>query len=270
MTQPLSEFCQNNGIVLYALPPNTTHILQPADVSVFKPLKLEWKKTIRKWQKLPENVNSCVTKVNFCKVFQSTLDGYDMKNHIINGFRKCGLFPLDPENVDFTKCVQNIIEQQNELNVETNDPLTSEEIRAAEKVILRLRNKLIPKGVNVDLIFDEIKILENEASRQIVIEVGDMIPLDDVTIIPYDNIYVQNDNINLSEPIASTSSFSSPHSQEQNDLNPEVSYEQSTESTLLNSEIPSCDDTVLPIGYHTNNDDYDTEYRRLDNNFQCN
>ncbi|KAG5883640.1 hypothetical protein JTB14_025143 [Gonioctena quinquepunctata] len=98
------------------------------------------------------------------------LDGYDMKNHIINGFRKCGLFPLDPENVDFTKCVQNIIEQQNELNVETNDPLTSEEIRAAEKVILRLRNKLIPKGVNVDLIFDEIKILENEASRQIVIE----------------------------------------------------------------------------------------------------
>ncbi|KAG5858417.1 hypothetical protein JTB14_010103 [Gonioctena quinquepunctata] len=41
MTQPLSEFCQNNGIVLYALPPNTTHILQPADVSVFKPLKLE-------------------------------------------------------------------------------------------------------------------------------------------------------------------------------------------------------------------------------------
>ncbi|KAG5890112.1 hypothetical protein JTB14_005243 [Gonioctena quinquepunctata] len=162
------------------------------------------------------------------------------------------------ENVDFTKCVQNIIEQQNELNVETNDPLTSEEIRAAEKVILRLRNKLLPKGVNVDLIFDEIKILENVASRQIVIEVGDMIPLDDVTIIPYDNIYVQNDNINLSEPIASTSSFSSPHSQEQNDLNPEVSYEQSTESTLLNSEIPSCDDTVLPIGYHTNNDDYDT------------
>ncbi|KAG5895651.1 hypothetical protein JTB14_008660 [Gonioctena quinquepunctata] len=165
MTQTLSEFCQNNGIVLYALPPNTTHILQPAD---------------------------------------------------------------------------NILEQQNELNVETNDPLTSEEIRAAEKVILRLRNKPIPKGVNGDLIFDEIKILENEASRQIVIEVGDMIPLDDVTIIPFDNIYVQNNNINLSEPIA------------------KVSYEQSTESTLLNSEIPSCDDTVLPIGYHTNNDDYDT------------
>ncbi|KAG5889833.1 hypothetical protein JTB14_023158 [Gonioctena quinquepunctata] len=139
------------------------------------------------------------------------LDGYDMKNHIINGFRKCGLFPLDPKNVDFTKCVQNIIVQQNELNVETNDPLTSDEIRAAEKVILRLRNKLIPRGVNVDLIFDGIKILENEALRQIVIEVGDMIPLDDVTIIPYDNIYVQNDNINQSEPIASTSSFSSPH-----------------------------------------------------------
>lgn len=35
----LSEFCNNNGIILYGLPPNTTHIMQPADVSVFKPLK---------------------------------------------------------------------------------------------------------------------------------------------------------------------------------------------------------------------------------------
>lgn len=34
-----SEFCEKHGIILYGLPPNTTHMLQPADVSVFRPLK---------------------------------------------------------------------------------------------------------------------------------------------------------------------------------------------------------------------------------------
>ncbi|KAJ0181661.1 hypothetical protein K1T71_002383 [Dendrolimus kikuchii] len=39
MTLPLSLFCEENGIILYALPANTTHMLQPADVSAFRPLK---------------------------------------------------------------------------------------------------------------------------------------------------------------------------------------------------------------------------------------
>ncbi|KAJ8935021.1 hypothetical protein NQ314_013046 [Rhamnusium bicolor] len=116
MTLPLSEFCERNGIILYALPPNTTHILQPADVSVFKPLKSEWKNTIRKWQSRSENVQCCVTKLNFCKVFQETLENYEMKQHIINGFRKCGLYPLSPDNVDYSKCVQNVLEKKNRAN----------------------------------------------------------------------------------------------------------------------------------------------------------
>lgn len=44
MTLPLSQFCEQNGIILYALPPNTTHILQSVDVSVFRPMKQEWRK----------------------------------------------------------------------------------------------------------------------------------------------------------------------------------------------------------------------------------
>lgn len=47
LTMELSEFCCNNGIIFFALPPNTTHIMQPADVSVFEPLKSNWKKTVR-------------------------------------------------------------------------------------------------------------------------------------------------------------------------------------------------------------------------------
>ena len=34
------------GIVLICLLPNSTHILQPLDVSVFRPLKVEWRKVM--------------------------------------------------------------------------------------------------------------------------------------------------------------------------------------------------------------------------------
>ncbi|CAH0728792.1 unnamed protein product, partial [Brenthis ino] len=95
MSMPLSQFCAENDI---ALPPNTTHIMQLADVSVFRPLKQEWKKTLRNWQAKPENLNKTVTKTNFCKVFKETLDT-DMTQDIKNGFRKCGLFPFNPKKL---------------------------------------------------------------------------------------------------------------------------------------------------------------------------
>ncbi|XP_039300746.1 tigger transposable element-derived protein 1-like [Nilaparvata lugens] len=43
LTLQLSEFCEQNGIILIALPPNTTHFMQPMDVAVFRGLKEAWK-----------------------------------------------------------------------------------------------------------------------------------------------------------------------------------------------------------------------------------
>ena len=47
MSLTLSKKCEEMQIILYALLPNTTHILQPADVSVFAPAKTYWKSTVR-------------------------------------------------------------------------------------------------------------------------------------------------------------------------------------------------------------------------------
>jgi hypothetical protein len=40
LTFNVSKFCAENGIILFALYPNATHILQPADVALFKPRKI--------------------------------------------------------------------------------------------------------------------------------------------------------------------------------------------------------------------------------------
>ena len=41
------DLCRQNDIILFCLPPHTTHALQPLDVSVFKSLKDHYAKTVR-------------------------------------------------------------------------------------------------------------------------------------------------------------------------------------------------------------------------------
>lgn len=99
-----SKFCSENQIILYSLLPNATHILQPADVSVFRPLKVNWRATIADWKKKTGNLS--VTRVLFGPLFESCLDS--ITPYIIkNGFRKCGLFPFNVQAVDFTKCMSD-------------------------------------------------------------------------------------------------------------------------------------------------------------------
>lgn len=50
LTLHLSRFCRENKVILVALPPNATHILQPLDVAVFGPMKQNWRDTVRKFK----------------------------------------------------------------------------------------------------------------------------------------------------------------------------------------------------------------------------
>ena len=163
MSMALSLFCDENGIVLYALPPNTTHIMQPADVSVFKPLKQEWKKTLRNWQVKPENLNKTVTKTNFCKVFKETLD-LDMTQSIKNGFRKCGLFPFDVEAVDFTKCVKDFQERRKKRSLSSGG-LTERDYVSAIKVVVSIKENLLKRGIDPDIVCSEIELSKSSFSK---------------------------------------------------------------------------------------------------------
>lgn len=49
LTYQLSQLCSNFNIILIALYPNSTRILQPADVAAFCPLKARWKNGVFEW-----------------------------------------------------------------------------------------------------------------------------------------------------------------------------------------------------------------------------
>lgn len=88
MTLLLSEFCSENGIILVALCPNATHVLQPMDVSLFRPLKNNWTNT--RDRKIGQSTQS-FKKEHVPTALQAALDE-TMKNTAIlpNGFRACG------------------------------------------------------------------------------------------------------------------------------------------------------------------------------------
>lgn len=68
LTMHLSELCEAKGVILVALHPNCTHMLQPADVSVFAPLKKGWQAHVREWKF--NNDYRQVVKSNFAPILQ--------------------------------------------------------------------------------------------------------------------------------------------------------------------------------------------------------
>ena len=100
----IAEFCTEKQILLIALYLNSTHLLQPLDVSVFKSLKSLWTTAKNKWK--AANPLENITKKTFPKVFKEAVDQVSIGT-IVNGFQKTGLYPFDQEKVDYSKCVKD-------------------------------------------------------------------------------------------------------------------------------------------------------------------
>ncbi|KAF2896741.1 hypothetical protein ILUMI_09437, partial [Ignelater luminosus] len=201
LTMKLSQYCLENQIILYALPPN----MQPADVSVFKPLKSEWTNTVRKWQAKPENVNTVLRKSSFCLLLNEVLRNKNLAESIKNGFQKCGLYPFCSDNVDDTKRVQSTLENvSNKVQVASVSKICPEESQSSDfdtatKIIRDIRQDLENCGVDVNTVLSVIekqKLMLNESiltinsyNNSTVDELSSSITLKDEA---EDNEYVNN------------------------------------------------------------------------------
>lgn len=139
MTLHLSQFCSNNGIELFALYPNSTHLIQPMDVAVFKPLKQFWKKSVRDWRL--KNHGKKLRKENFGNIFENALSNIT-KETIQNGFKRCGLCPFNVENVKFS----NIATSENS----RQDMYIKESLAVLEKFITSEKLNKFRKSFDAD------------------------------------------------------------------------------------------------------------------------
>lgn len=101
INEQLYIFCKDKKILLFCLLPNATHILQPCDVSIFKPLKSAWKKSVHKFK---QETKKSVSRLNFAPLFQEAFRAITQES-IKNGFKACGIYPFNPDEVDYTKCI---------------------------------------------------------------------------------------------------------------------------------------------------------------------
>ncbi len=90
LSQEVSELCRENGIVLVALFPNATHILQPLDVAVFGPMKKKWNGITKKW--LLDHNGREKNKADVPEALNAFLSDPVMPQNIISGFRCTGIY----------------------------------------------------------------------------------------------------------------------------------------------------------------------------------
>ena len=92
-----SLFCKENNILLYCLPPHSSHLTQPLDVSFIKPLKSAWRKACSSY--CANNPGFQVMKQEFAQVFREAWLSSIRLSTIASGFRETGLCPFNPAAV---------------------------------------------------------------------------------------------------------------------------------------------------------------------------
>lgn len=88
----LVEKATMENVVILKLPPHTSHLLQPMDLSVFKPLKEDYDNAVIRWQR--KNYGVKMPKQEFSNIISRIWKGFN-STVIQNGFRKAGIFPIN-------------------------------------------------------------------------------------------------------------------------------------------------------------------------------
>ena len=101
MILDLIDLARENNIILFCLPPHTTHLLQPLDVSVFKSLKDHFYRSLRAFCFVKRNV--VVSKKEFASVVKEPFEKAFSISNVKAGFKKCGIYPFDPNVIDQSK-----------------------------------------------------------------------------------------------------------------------------------------------------------------------
>ena len=79
-------------VVLFVLPPNTTHLTQPLEKGCFGPLKMKWTEVCHRYT--TTNPGMVVNRY-FCKLLNEAWPQSMSSSNIMAGFKTTGIYPLD-------------------------------------------------------------------------------------------------------------------------------------------------------------------------------
>ena len=94
----LIQYARENNVILFCLPPHTTHESQPLDTCVFKPLKQNWQEACHHY--IQANPGKIVTKYTFSALLNEAWGKTMVPNIISSGFKRSGIYPFNPTQLN--------------------------------------------------------------------------------------------------------------------------------------------------------------------------
>lgn len=114
----LVRYARDNGVILFCLPPHTTHESQPLDASVFGPLKQHWSEACHDY--IATHPGRVLTKYQFSPLLSTAWTATMTPQNITSGFRRCGIYPF---NRDAIKCNEiGTLSKVSEEDINRSDP----------------------------------------------------------------------------------------------------------------------------------------------------
>lgn len=115
----LIEMAIANDVVIVKLPPHSSHLLQPMDLCVFKPLKMAWDAQLIKWQR--QNYGTKLPKPMFCTIISKIWSQINPAI-LIKGFEKGGLHPFNNEVIPAENYDPEAYKRWCDSNCKNNNP----------------------------------------------------------------------------------------------------------------------------------------------------
>ena len=111
LTIDLIDLARQNNVILFCLPPHTTHLLQPLDVAIFKSLKAYFSALVRSVKLITLGTEKVlnINRRNFTAIFREAFEKSMDITAITNGFRRCGIYPFSPDAIDWSKVRSTVI-----------------------------------------------------------------------------------------------------------------------------------------------------------------
>lgn len=92
------QMCRENNIQFVLLIPNSTHLSQPLDVCVFRPVKGTWRIVLSEWK---QTYKGALRKDHFPALLKKTIEklGDNMAANIRSGFKSTGIYPVNRHEI---------------------------------------------------------------------------------------------------------------------------------------------------------------------------
>ena len=126
VTLDVIDLARENDVVIFCLPPHTTHALQPLDVAVFKSLKDFFSKSVRALCFAKKNF--IVSKREFARVVKGPFERAFSIPNIKAGFAKSGIFPFNPNAIDRSKMISGSSSSQSSESQPTTESSETETV----------------------------------------------------------------------------------------------------------------------------------------------